>query len=92
MGRDTPLPRDSVAEQWLRSLEPEPQPYQSPLAVVEFDGGQVVVESRDRGPKSFDPKRLDDPVRQRQQLLAESLGPEFQFIRAVSFANRGEMP
>lgn len=91
LARESPLPRDGQTESWLRGLPLQPQPYQSQLALVEFDVGQVVETSPtlDRGPKSFDPKRLDDPVRHRQQLLAERLGAEFSVLRAISVANQG---
>jgi hypothetical protein len=51
-----------------------------------------VEQSADRGPKSFDPKRIDDPVLRTQRLLAERLLPHFEVVRAVSFANQGETP
>jgi hypothetical protein len=92
LARDTALPRNSELEQWLQGLAAESQPFQSPLALVEFDSGEAISGSRDqdRGPKSFDPGRLDDPARQRQQLLVKKLGPDFSVIRAISVANQGE--
>ena len=90
LARDTPLPPTVDLESAAAGLQP--QKVQSPDALVEFEGGHPVTESMDhtRAPLFFDSQRIDDPLLQNQQLLEERLGRHFQFISAVSFANRGE--
>lgn len=65
---------------------------QHPQALVEFDHGRVVATGakHERGPQSFDPQRLDDPVLKTQRQIVETLEPYFCVIRTVSFSNRGE--
>ncbi len=89
LARKTPLPPDEDLASLLADLEP--QPMQNARSLVEFHAGTIITEavSRDRGPVFFDPQRIDDPVLQTQQKLAERLSPHFELIRAVSFANRG---
>jgi hypothetical protein len=60
--------------------------------LVEFDGGRMVTAGveQSRSPKFLKPEEIDDPVLQTQQLLAQRLRGQFELIRAVSFANRGE--
>jgi hypothetical protein len=90
LARGAPLPEDVNLEQLCSGLKP--QPMQSGRALVEFDNGRVVTSavSQDRAPRFFDPERIEDPLLQNQQLLAERLGPHFDVVRAVSFANLGE--
>jgi hypothetical protein len=87
--RDTPLPSNVDLENAVLGLQP--QKLQSADALVEFEGGRPVTESMDhtRAPLFFDSQRIDDPLLQNQQLLAERLGRHFQFMSAISFANRG---
>jgi hypothetical protein len=89
LGRDGPLPPELDLTQLLADFGP--QTMQHLYALVEFDAGQVLGSAvqPDRGPQFFDPQQIDDPVLKTQQRLAETLGPHFQLIRAVSFANQG---
>jgi predicted Ser/Thr protein kinase len=89
LARDTPLPEGFPLAELLSGLGP--QRMQSEHSLVEFENGQVVTveEDRQRGPQFFDPRRIDDPVLQSQQQIAEKLGPHFALIRGMSFAFRG---
>jgi hypothetical protein len=90
LARETPLPPTVDLESAVAGLQL--QKLQSPDSLVEFEGGHPITESMDhsRAPLFFDSQRIDDPLLQNQQLLEERLGRHFQFIGAVSFANRGE--
>jgi hypothetical protein len=89
LARDTPLPATIDLESAVTGLQP--QKIQSPDALVEFEDGHPVTDGVDhsRAPLFFDPQRLGDPLLQNQQLLEERLSRHFQFMGAVSFANRG---
>ncbi|NQU23408.1 MAG: protein kinase [Candidatus Nealsonbacteria bacterium] len=84
LARETPLPAD-VQLQELFSGFPI-QKIQDPRAIVWLDKGEI-VDTVERKPQFFNPQEIDDPVLVTQRLLAERLGPHFQLVRAVSFAN-----
>jgi serine/threonine protein kinase len=90
LARETPLPVDVAVPELLSGLRP--QSVQSMRSLVEFENGEVITIEQDyeRGPKFFDPLRINDPVLKTQQQVAEKLGPYFPFIRGVSFAFQGE--
>ena len=89
LGRDSPLPPEVDLSQLLTGFQS--QPMQDESALVEFEGGQVVTETREpnRGPQFFNAEQIDDPVLRTQQWLVEKLAPYFPLIRAQSFAHRG---
>jgi len=62
---------------------------QDPRSLAWFDNG-VARQDTLRGPRYFDPKKIDDPLLATHQALQERLGAKFAFLRAVSFASRGE--
>lgn len=58
---------------------------------IEFVNGQIVTELQypGRGPKRFDPSKIDDPVLTTQRLVQDKLAEQFSFIHSISFANQG---
>ena len=62
------------------------------VLAVDRDGfldGDLPSE-RLRGPKFFDPQRIDDPLMATHQALENRLGNRFTLLRAVSFASPRE--
>ncbi len=87
LGRDEPLPRDVDLQLLLAGLPLQVR--QDPRSLAWFDNG-VPRQDTVRGPRFFDPKKIDDPLLATHQALQERLGTRFTFLRAVSFASRGE--
>jgi len=90
LARETPLPAEFDLQQLLSDL-PE-QPKQAADSLVWFADGRAITDPKDetRGPRWFDPQRLDDPVLRTQRLIYERLERHFDLIRANSFAYEGE--
>jgi hypothetical protein len=87
LAREEPLPRALDLAGLLGRLPPQRQ--QGRRSVVWFENGEVVVHEPERGFKSFDAKRIDDPVLQTQEVLRRTLlGRHFDYMRAVSYANQ----
>ncbi|HUT13598.1 MAG TPA: protein kinase [Thermoguttaceae bacterium] len=84
LARGTPLPHDIELRELFAGFPV--QEIQDPRAIVWLDKGEV-VDTVEREPQFFNPQEIDDPVLTTQRLLSERLGPHFQLIRAVSFAN-----
>jgi hypothetical protein len=87
LARETPLPREVDLRRMLAGMPV--QRAQSLRSVVWFSNGQVDATGL-RSFKSFDPKRIDDPVLQTQARLVRQLGEHFPCIRAVSYALLGQ--
>jgi serine/threonine protein kinase len=87
LGRDEPLPRDVDLKSLLAGLPTQAR--QDPRSLAWFDNG-VPRQDTVRGPRFFDPKRINDPLLATHQALQERLGSKFAFLRAVSFASRSE--
>jgi hypothetical protein len=83
LAREQPFPEGPSIRDLFAGLPA--QQLQNNHALVWLDRGEV---ARDRSPKFFDVKELNDPVLKTQRLLAERLKPHFPLIRAVSFANQ----
>jgi hypothetical protein len=85
----SPLEADFELRKTLGAL-PQ-QTAQQAGSLVEFVNGQVVTELQipGRGPKLFDPSKIDDPVLFTQQLIQDKLTEQFSYIRSISFANQG---
>jgi serine/threonine protein kinase len=83
LAREQPFPAGTAIRDFFSDLPA--QRLQNNHALVWLDRGEV---ARDRSPKFFDVKELNDPVLKTQQLLADRLKPHFPLIRAVSFANQ----
>jgi hypothetical protein len=87
--RDTPLPAGFDLAQLLAGMPKQRE--QDLGAVVWFDNGIMVKrDDVDRGFVSFDPKRINDPVLQAQNLLQLKLRGNFDFFTAVSYAIKGD--
>lgn len=91
MARESPFSDGQIRE--LRSqLNGLPkQPAQNAGAIVDFLNGQIVSveQDRNRGPKLFDPQKIDDPLLQTQARLQAAVADHVLYLRAVSFANQG---
>jgi serine/threonine protein kinase len=83
LAREQPFPEGTAIRDFFADLPA--QRLQSNRAIVWLNHGEV---ARDRSPKFFDVKELNDPMLRTQRLLAERLKPHFPLIRAVSFANQ----
>jgi hypothetical protein len=87
LARETPLPRDVDLQTELGEL-PRPKD-QGPQTTAWFENGWPVRNRRGRA-GHFDETRRDDPVLLTQQRLRQRLlGRHFDYLLAVSFANRG---
>ena len=90
LARETPMPREiHLAETLIvRQL---PAIYDA-STLVEFDGGVMVTaeEQQERGPKFFEPERIDDPLLQLHQQIADEMRVHFPLVRAVTFFHRGD--
>jgi hypothetical protein len=89
LARPTPLPPDAEAGLRAALAGLPPQTAQGRLAVVWFENGEVVRGGVERGFKSFDPKKIDDPVLRTQALLKEKLQKHFPYTWGVSYASQG---
>jgi hypothetical protein len=88
--RETPLPKEKDRD-WQKLLpDRPPQQAQNPTSAVWFENGQVVHHERERAPKSFDVKRINDPVLETQRFLHEKLSRDCDYTVAVSFAHQGK--
>ncbi|MCA9202482.1 MAG: DUF4384 domain-containing protein, partial [Planctomycetales bacterium] len=86
LARETPLPAAATAETWFAGL-PVQTMMQNKQALVWFSQGlPITAGSQARGPKFFDPKRVDDPALTMHRTLAERLNELFPLFRSVSFA------
>ncbi|MEZ6112477.1 MAG: serine/threonine-protein kinase [Pirellulaceae bacterium] len=86
LARETPLPAAATAETWFAGL-PVQTMMQNKQALVWFSQGlPIAAGSQARGPKFFDPKRVDDPALTMHRTLAERLNELFPLFRSVSFA------
>ncbi|MFV2065995.1 MAG: serine/threonine-protein kinase [Pirellulales bacterium] len=87
--RESPLPAEVDLKQALSALPR--QAAKTPGSLIEFVNSQVVIRQgrTDRGPKLYDPQKIDDPVLTTQRIIKEKLGEHFRYTRTVSFANAG---
>jgi hypothetical protein len=92
LARATKLTDAGEAELKAALAEVGPQPLQDGKteAAIWFENGAVVTAEAGRAPKSFDVRRIEDPVLRAQRVLCDRLGQWFEYTRAVSFAFRGK--
>jgi serine/threonine protein kinase len=86
--RATPLPRDTDLAKLLKDLPQQNR--QNARAAVWFENGNVVSgkTERERAPRFFDERQIDDPVLRTQQLLKTTLAPLCDYSRAVCFSRQ----
>jgi serine/threonine protein kinase len=87
LGRNEPLEQNFDLQTLLADLPSQAQ--QDPRSLAWFENGRPKQDQL-RGPRFFDPQRIDDPLLKTHQALQERLGKTFSFLRAVSFASRSE--
>ncbi len=87
LGKEEPLEQDFDLQTVLADLPSQSQ--QDPRSLAWFENG-LPKQDQLRGPRFFDPQRIDDPLLKTHQALQGRLGRRFSFLRAVSFASRSE--